>query len=504
MSLSIINTRIPIGIHAQPVTVEIHLANGLPSFQIVGLPEKAVQESRERVRSAITNSQLEFPQRRITVNLAPADIPKEGGGFDLPIAIGILQASGQIPENTIENTEFIGELALSGNIRPVKGILPIAIGCKKDKQSLFFPSGNINEVKLVNGLQAYACQHLLELTAHLNGTAKIPIISTGDVEFNHSSIYPCLSDIKGQPQAKRALIIAAAGNHSLLMVGPPGSGKSMLAQRLPGIIPQLSEAQALETAAVHSISHQRSDFHNWREPPFRAPHHSASSAALVGGGSIPKPGEISLAHNGVLFLDELTEFDRRTLDVLREPLENGYISLSRVAQKTCFPSRFQLIAAMNPCPCGYLGDIKRACGTCTVEQIKRYQGKLSGPVMDRIDLHIEVPAVPATLLSDQKTSGESSELIRVKIKQTRDIQLKRQNVTNSQLDNKQISQHIKLNRESQRLIQEAIDKLGLSARAYHRILRVSRTIADLENSASIETKHIAESISYRKLDREMR
>ncbi len=502
MSLSIIHTRIPIGVHAQPVTVEVHLANGLPSFQIVGLPEKAVQESRERVRSAITNSQLEFPQRRITVNLAPADIPKEGGGFDLPIAMGILQASAQIPENSLDDMEFIGELALSGNIRAVKGILPIAIGCQQENKTLFFPAGNENEVSLVSKIKALPVEHLLELTAHFNSNNKLATITPNPNQQSGFSHYPCMSDIKGQPQAKRALLIAASGNHSMLMIGPPGSGKSMLAQRLPGIIPPLSEKQALETAAVHSISHLQFDSNNWLQPPFRAPHHSASAAALVGGGSIPKPGEISLAHNGVLFLDELTEFNRHTLDVLREPLENGFISLSRVAQKTRFPSRFQLVAAMNPCPCGYLGDLKRACGTCTFEQIKRYQGKVSGPVLDRIDIHIEVPAVPASVLSSNTAPEENSETVRERVKQTRQIQLDRQGVTNSQLDNKQIKQHAELKPDGQKLIQEAIDKLGLSARAYHRILRVSRTIADLAESKQIEKLHVAEAINYRKLDRQ--
>jgi magnesium chelatase family protein len=312
---------------------------------------------------------------------------------------------------------------------------------------------------------------------------------------------PDLAEIKGQPHAKRALLIAAAGRHSLLMIGPPGSGKSMLAHRLPGILPHLNNEQALETAAIHSISSQGFNPASWKTPPFRAPHHSASSAALVGGGSIPRPGEISLAHNGVLFLDELTEFDRRTLDFLREPLENGYISLSRVARKNDYPARFQLVAAMNPCPCGYLGDEKRACGTCTVEQIKRYQGKISGPVLDRIDMHIEVPAIPAEQLGSKDESGISSVVIKQQVIQVREIQQRRQEKTNSELTGKELEQLARLNAKSQSLLLQSIDKLGLSARAYHRILRLSRTIADLAESDDIQMQHVAEAIAYRKLDR---
>lgn len=391
MSLAIINSRAPVGIDALAVTVEVHLGNGLPAFNIVGLPEKAVQESRERVRGAINNSQFEFPARRITVNLAPADLPKEGGGFDLPIAIGILAASGQIPSE-LDSYEFVGELALSGEIRPVRGALPVALACRQLQHKLIFPSANADETSLVKNFEAYPAEHLLEVSAHLNNTRLLSRLSR---DINPKKVFdtPDLSDVKGQPQAKRALEIAAAGGHSLLMIGPPGTGKSMLASRLPGILPGMTDEQALETASIHSISGNDFNPASWKVPPFRAPHHTASSAALTGGGSNPRPGEISLAHNGVLFLDELTEFERRTLDNLREPLENGYISISRVSQQTRYPSRFQLIAAMNPCPCGYLGDAKRACGTCTTAQIKRYQGKVSGPVMDRIDIQVEVPSI---------------------------------------------------------------------------------------------------------------
>ncbi len=501
MSLAITRTRIHIGIQAQPVTVEVHLSNGLPAFTIVGLPEKAVQESRERVRSALTNCQFEFPAKRITVSLAPADLPKEGGGFDLPIAIGILAASNQVSEKYLADIDFIGELALSGDIRPVKGLLPIAIGCAQDDKKLFLPVANLPEATLVNNLICYPSKHLLEVTAHLNDVEKIDQPGGWNFPVLTPASHPDLADIKGQPHAKRALTIAAAGNHSILMNGPPGSGKSMLAKRLPGLLPPLTEEQALETAAIHSISMQSFKPENWRLPPFRHPHHSASAAALVGGGSIPRPGEISLAHNGVLFLDELTEFDRQTLDVLREPLENGCISISRVARKTEYPARFQLIAAMNPCPCGYLGDSKRACGTCTSEQIQRYRGKISGPILDRIDLHIEVPAIPAELLTAKQETASSSKTIRELVIKTRDTQLKRCGKLNHALANDELESWCLPDKNGMNLLHEAIDKLGLSARSYHRILRVARTIADLDESENVSTTHIAEAISYRKLDR---
>jgi magnesium chelatase family protein len=502
MSLAIISTRVTVGIQSRPVSVEVDLANGLPAFNIVGLPEKAVQESKERVRGALRNSQFEFPARRITVNLAPADLPKVGSGFDLPIAIGILIASGQLPAKKAEQIEFIGELALSGELRPVKGALPIALSCKQKGVPLIFPVDNRKEIELINDYVSYPARHLLEVCAHLNDSQPLEPLQTVEVPDYNNQRFADLADIRGQALAKRALQIAAAGRHSLLMVGPPGSGKSMLASRLPGILPPLTDEQAIETAAIHSVSHQAFQTDNWKKPPFRSPHHSASSAALVGGGSLPQPGEISLAHHGVLFLDELTEFDRRTLDLLREPLENGYISISRVARKIEYPARFQLIAAMNPCPCGYLGDAKRACGTCTAEQIQRYQGKISGPVLDRIDLHIEVPAQPASLLT-QPAQEISSDTMRQSVLRARQKQLQRAGKTNSELNAAELEQSAQPDRKGLQLLETAIDKMGLSARAYHRILRVARTIADLDDSAQTDSMHIAEAISYRKLERRL-
>ena len=500
MSLSTTHCRAIVGIDAPLVTVEVHLANGLPAFAIVGLPEKAVQEARDRVRSALINSGYEFPSKRITVNLAPADLPKEGGRFDLAIAMGVLCASGQVASSGLEAFEFIGELTLSGHIRPVQGILPAALAASKAGKALFLPEHNAAEASLVKDAELYAASHLLELGAHLNGQQPLQPVIARDRE-EAAGTQPDLSDVRGQAHAKRALLIAASGSHNLLFSGPPGSGKSMLAARLPGILPPMREAEALEHAIIQSISGKPLDIRRWRERPFRAPHHTASGVALVGGGSNPRPGEISLAHHGVLFLDEIAEFPRAVLDVLREPLESGHICISRAARQAEFPARFQLIAAMNPCPCGYLGDPRHNC-KCTAEQVARYQGRISGPFLDRMDLHVMVPAIPATELSEPNPgSAETSEQVRARVNAAHQRQLKRQGCSNGQLNSKGLDAHCKLDDQGRDLINRALDTLGLSARAYHRILRVARSIADLADEQHIQPVHLAEAISFRRMDR---
>ncbi|MFC1751381.1 YifB family Mg chelatase-like AAA ATPase [Pseudomonadota bacterium] len=500
MSLAVVYSRAGSGIDAPLVTVEVHLANGLPSLSIVGLPEAAVKESKDRVRGALLNSHFEFPARRITINMAPADLPKEGGRFDLPIALGILAASGQIPKDRLAQYEFAGELALSGELRPIRGVLPAATQCRLTERSQVLPEENAAEATLASGLVVFGARHLLEICAHLNGSALLP-----RYEAMPSSTAPVhyldLDDVRGQHHAKRALEIAAAGGHSLLMAGPPGSGKTMLASRLPGILPSMTEDEALDSASVQSISQNGFDSSRWKQRPFRAPHHTASGVALVGGGSQPRPGEISLAHHGVMFLDELPEFDRRVLEVLREPLESGRVTISRAARQAEFPASFQLIAAMNPCPCGYLGDASGRC-SCTAEQVQRYRGKISGPILDRIDMHIEVPAVPKDMLfGDRDQKAESSAVVRQRVETARNVQQQRCGKANHLLDTRNIEAYCKLDKPKHKLLEQAIDVLGLSARAAHRILRVARTIADLSSSENIENKHLTEAISYRRLDR---
>ena len=497
MSLAIVHSRACVGMDAPPVTVEVHLSNGLPALSIVGLPETAVKESKDRVRSAIINSQFDFPARRITINLAPADLPKEGGRFDLPIALGILAASAQIPAIALQHYEFAGELALSGELRSIEGVLPMTLQTRKAQRTLIIPHDNLAEAQLVQDAEVLAGNHLLMVTAHLSGAQQLEQQRlTQAVE--QITAGPDLADVRGQHYARRALEIAAAGGHNLIFSGPPGTGKSMLASRLPGILPEMSDAEALEAAAIVSVSGKPVDSYNWKRRAFRAPHHTASAAALVGGGSSPRPGEISLAHQGVLFLDELPEFDRRVLEVLREPLESGRIMISRAARHTEFPARFQLVAAMNPCPCGYLGDTSGRCH-CNIDQLQRYRRKISGPLLDRIDMHVDVPRLSYADL--EGSTGEPSATVRARVSAARNLQLQRNHTLNSQLDNQQLQKHCRLEKPQQLLLQQAMEHLQLSARAYHRIIKLARTIADLDCTRRIETRHVSEAINYRKLDR---
>lgn len=503
MSLARLRSRAQFGIEAPPVTIEAHVTGGLPALAIVGLPETAVREARDRVRSALLNSGFEFPARRVTINLAPADLPKEGGRFDLGIALAILAASGQLPVECLDGYEFIGELGLGGELRAIRGVLPVALHSQRAGARLILPHANAAEAALAPDLAAYGAEHLLAVCGHLTGAA--PLAAAPRVAASGAGAdVPDLADVRGQPAARRALEIAAAGGHSLLMLGPPGAGKTMLATRLPGILPPLTEQEALETAAVQSIGVSGFDVRDWGRRPVRAPHHTASAAALAGGGTTPRPGEISLAHNGVLFLDELPEFDRQVLEVLREPLESGHISIARAALKAEFPARFQLVAAMNPCPCGYLGDPAGRC-RCTPEQVRRYRGRLSGPLLDRIDLHVELPPVAhALLLAPDAADAEPSAAVRVRVQTAQQNQVARNGCLNARLDSAGLRRHAPLTAPQQEFLARAIGALGLSARATHRVLRIARTCADLAGSDALETPHLAEALQYRLLDRRPR
>lgn len=497
MSLSRVFTRASIGVNAPLIEIEVHISNGMPNFTLVGLPEVTVKEAKDRVRSAIINSGYTFPSKKITVNLSPADLPKEGSRYDLPIAIAILAASGQIDDKALDSYEFLGELSLSGEIKSVRGAIPSCLESQKANRQMILSEGNQTEIGLIENNNVLIATHLSDILMHLNQQQHLAQCQT-QISVQEEEWQSDLDEIIGQEQAKRALIIAATGGHNLLLIGPPGTGKTMLATRLIHLLPELNQEQAIETTAISSLGYHFNHHKNWRKPPFRTPHHSASMAALVGGGSIPKPGEISLAHNGVLFLDELPEFNKKVLDALREPLESGEITISRANSKITFPAKVQLVAAMNPSPTGHFQGVHNRTNP---QAIIRYLNKLSGPFLDRFDISIEVPLLPQGVLTEKKKAQNNTNAIKAMIKSIRERQYEKRGKLNSALTPKEIDKYCELSPENAYFLEEALIKLGLSVRAWHRLLKVSRTIADLEEKEEIEKRHLIEALNYRCMDK---